>query len=59
MGDDNEHIEVIDRETALYYQDMMTFLKDEHREVKILDHKYMLRACTSAGRVRGMLGMVS
>jgi hypothetical protein len=53
MGDDNEQFEQIDREVSLIYQDMMLFLKDEYREVKVMDHKYVLRA-TSGGRVRGL-----
>jgi len=52
MGDDIDRIDQHDRETALAYQDMYQFLKEEHREVKVKDHRYTLRA-TAGGRVRG------
>lgn len=58
MGDDTEQVDIIDEQVAAHYHAMMLFLKDEHRDVKIKDHKYTLRA-TIGGRVRGTFGEVS
>ena len=52
MEDDIDLLEQKDRDAAAVYQNMMLFLKEEHREVKIKEHKFTLRATTN-GRVRG------
>lgn len=57
MGDDIERIDQNDRESALVYQEMYQFLKDEHREVKVKDHRYTMRA-TSGGRIRGTIVLI-